>query len=150
MLKPSFSLLSTNRGKEKKEQLLMGWILPGLASCSKPSQSSVTAPSVSQPFPLPLLGPGRGEMQDPMRSEESCLQAQDLDVLLRCCWDLCLPKPLHPSRHGDSHTSTDAALPLGSGVWLGAGVGAIGMRLVGQQGRQCPAMAPLDTAGCRC
>lgn len=44
-------------------------------------------------------------------------------MLLRCCWDLCLPKPLHPSRHGDSHTSTDAPLPLGSGVWLGAGVG---------------------------
>lgn len=70
MLKPSFSLLLTDRGTEKREQLLMCWILPSLVSSPyKPSQSPVTAPGVSHPLPLPLLGPGRDEMQDPMRNQ---------------------------------------------------------------------------------
>lgn len=126
VLKPSFSQLPTDQGKEKREQLLMCWILLSLA-CShyKPSQSPVTTPSVSQPFPLPLLGLGRGEIQHPMRSQEpgELSPAQDVDVLLRCCWDLCLPKPFIPP---DTVTATKALMPLcpwaqGSSWQLGLG-----------------------------
>lgn len=124
MLEPGWSLLPTARGKEKREQLLMRWILPSLASSRyKPSQSPVTAPSASQALPPALLGPGRGEMQDPPRSQESCLPAQDVDVPLRCCWDLCLPNPFIPP---DMATATQALMPLcpwaqGSGWELGLG-----------------------------
>lgn len=107
VLKPSFSQLPTDQGKEKREQLFMCWILPSLA-CShyKPSQSPMTAPSVSQPFPLPLLGLGRGEIQHEETGELS--PAQDVDALLRCCWDLCLPKPFIPP---DTVTVTKALMP---------------------------------------